>query len=168
MKKALQMLLLVSVLLAAFGCSSYRFRQNFNNYAATKMGFPLNPEASCSERDSLRRHIELERFKKAEFYGDSTGYRGFVINTSQSEAIDYVIYDEDGVIVGSGLLENVFQKQQYDYHVQYVVDTLYIPFGKYKVVAKYLDGRTSVGCFPIPSPKDSPFGLQGHWHVTLN
>jgi hypothetical protein len=168
MKTALRITLLVFTLLAALGCSSYRFREKFDNYAGTKMGFPLNPEASSSERDSLRRYIELERFKKLPFYGDSTGYRGFVINTSENEAIDYVIYDKDGAIVGSGLLRSVWREQQYNIKAECVVDTLYVPFGTYMIVAKYLNGKTSERFFSIPSPKDTPFGLQGHWHKTLN
>jgi hypothetical protein len=169
MKTVLVMVAFLSVLLSV-GCASYtgcEYRRNIKNYGATKMGFPLDSNASYLERNALRRHVSMARIKNLPFYGDSTGYRGFVINTSQSEAIDYQIYDKDGVLVASGLLKSVWREQQYNYMAECVVDTHYIPFGTYRIVAKYLDGRTSYGSLSVPSPSDTPFGLKGQWHKAL-
>jgi hypothetical protein len=170
MKTALRIIFLVAVLLAAYGCSpypAYEYTRNMDNYGATKMGYDLDSNAESWDRNAVRRHASMYRFKKLPFYGDSSGYVGFVINMSD-RAINYRIFDADGAEMGSGALSSVWYQQQYDYHAQFVADTLNLPFGEYKIVCNYVgDCRQSMAPLHVPSPKDCPFKLQGQWHAVL-
>jgi hypothetical protein len=130
------------------------------------MGYDLDSNAESWDRNALRRHISVARINKMPVYGDSTGYLGFIFNESGEEAVSWRIVDADGVTMGSGRLQSVWEARQDNYRANYVVDSLKIPYGRYRVVWDYR-GREYAYNFKVPSPSDSPFGKKGHWHVSI-
>ncbi len=173
MNPLVKLALLMAVLSVICGCASYSawdYRQNVANYGPKGIGYELDSNANYLDRHSLERHISMHRIKKLPVYGDSTGYRGFIFNECFSEAVDWKIYDRDGVVMGTGRLNSVqnerFTTQQYN--LDYVADSLLLPPGKYEAKFSFLEGYSRFHIFHVPSPVDKSHGKIGHWHVWAN
>ncbi|MDD4901601.1 MAG: hypothetical protein PHE24_00490 [Patescibacteria group bacterium] len=170
MNSIARFVLLAAVLAVAYGCASYsacEYRRNVKNSGAERIGWQLDSNANYLDRHSVERHISMYRLGKLPVYGDSSGYKGFIFNESISDAVTWVIYDQDGVEMGSGRLCSVWYNREMtgEYNASYVSDSLVIPPGKYRVEFQDEQGYCYRYPFHVPSPVDKPHGKNGHWHV---
>lgn len=168
-KMAVLSVIFFLVSFSLMNCAGYtraEYKRNLRNLEGKKLGYEIDPNARYSERDSLRRMISMKRIISLPVHGD-TLYKGFIFNESKSQAVSWAIYDEDGVKMGSGRLPSVWsERRRTRKYKEYVVDSLSIPFGDYQIVYAYKGGKYPYS-FHVPSPKDSPYGKQGHWHTYI-
>ena len=186
MKKLVFLVIIANVLFS--GCAYYngfKYRQNVANAAAKKMGYDeISPDAYFPERETIRRKSSIKRILSLPVYGDTIAgtvyYRIFIFNESYNRPVTWTLYDKDFVVMGSGRLESVREKNLRLYSKsglnreergiiaseRYTVDSLSVPFGKYTMEWNWRGDKYYL-TKKIPSPMETVYGKKCHGHFYI-